>query len=249
MKKSTEIFNNEVMTAQKELQDALFSKDKTDINLLMTKREALHKAVETCNEQIRSEFNAEFLATDNPFLTAIKKEFIDIYAAKEKENKKTGKIEVVVDMRKELIDLQALESLSLDKQLAVNGQWIYWVEKFAYVVGARCTKEVGGNIDRFKDLFKLSETANSCDIGATPTSNAQMLKQLQTIIDGIVFIDNGQGLNELKALTIDVARIVLTCCRDSKNSNNIVTPRGKTMVNLIIKAINRIATNSTYEVE
>ena len=247
MKKSTEIFNTDILAAQKELQDALYNG--VEVTVVNAKRETLKSAVERCNEEIRSENDLEFLAAENPFLTAITTEFIDIYKFVEKEDKKTGKITVEVGMKKELIDLQRLESLALDRRLAANCQWIYWVEKFAYVVGARCTKEVGGNHAKYAEAFKISQTANGLDIGATPTSNNQMLKQLQTIIDGILFIDNGSGLNELKALTVDVQRIVLTCCKDSKDSNNIVTPRANTMTRLIVKAMNRIITGGTYEAE
>ena len=245
MKKSTELLNV-ALTELKTLDSSLRG---DDLAAIATAREAVKTAVDATNEQIRSEYYAEFLDTDNPFLTAITLEFLDVYKVVEKTDK-NGVASAEIKPRKELIDLEAFEKSVTDRKLANNGQWIFWVEKFAYIVGARATKDVGGNLDKFKNAFKLSTTAEKdCDIGATPTSNRQMTKQLQTIIDGIVFVDNGSGLNELKAETRDVARIVTVCCKDANDSNNVVMPRVKTIKNLVVKAINRIATNGTYEAE
>jgi hypothetical protein len=232
------------LTELKTLDNALKGDDLAAIEAART---TVKEAVDKTNEQIRSEYYANFLETDNPFLEAIKVEFLDVYRLVEKLKDDVASAEILP--RKELIDLEAFEKSVTNRQLAVNGQWIFWVEKFAYVVGARATKDIGGNMDKFANAFKISATAKECDIGATPTSNRQMTKQLQTIIDGIVFVDNGDGLNELKAETRDVARIITVACRDAKDSNNVVMPRAKTVRNLIVKAMNRIALNGTYEAE
>jgi len=245
MKKSQELLNV-ALTELKTLDVALRGDDAAAIEAARTK---VKEAVDATNEQIRAEYYAEFLEAENPFLTAIMTEFLDVCRLVEKTDKH-GVSSAEIKPRKELIDLEAFEKSVPDRRLAVNGQWIFWVEKFAYIVGARATKEIGGNADKYRNAFKLSTTAEKeCDVGATPTSNRQMTKQLQKIIDGIVFIDDGKGLNELKAETRDVARIVAVCCRDAKESNNVVMPRTGTIKNLVVKAINRIATNGTYEAE
>ena len=245
---SSELLTSKVEPARLALEQVL-NKDGASVAEVKALREALGKVTEECNDAIRYEFDTKYLATENPFREAILELTIPIFKPYEREDKKTHKISVVMEQNVlDFVNLLRLEAAS-KTPLAAHGQWHYWVEKLAFNVGARATKEIDGDLSKFEKAFKIDEVAKACDIGATPTSNSDLTKQLQKIVDGIIFEDNGNGENAIKVLTKDVKWLLLICCKEKRENRNVVMPRKDTMIRLVMKVINRILTDGTYEAE
>lgn len=221
-----------------------------DLGKLKTAKEAATVALTEVNDEIIVRDYEKFLKDKKPMRAAIIAEFHKLYTFKEIKAKGTDTVvDIKLDNILRLVDIGDFEDYKADGMLCENHQWVNYMKKFTYIVGCRATTEIGGSLDNFKKIAKLEKAARACDIGATPTSNTQMAKQLQKIVDCIIFEGNGKGQNKLKVLNADAARLVLCACRDSKNSNNVVMPKVKTITGLVTKCINRILTNGTYEAE
>lgn len=216
---------------------------------IKSQRKLATEAVEAANAAYRKESNAIFLAAEYPFFEAIKTGYIDCLRLNVTVNKDTGLEEASIETGEEVVDLRALEDECKNKMLAHNGKWIYWAEKFTFVMAARVNADIGGDSKKFTQMYKISQTARDCDIGATPTSNAQMLKQLQAIIDGILFEDNGEGLNVYKALSKDVNYINRVMTKRGKGRLSVSMPRQSTMIRLVTEVLHRIVTGGAYTSE
>lgn len=198
------------------------------------------------------------LTYERPMLEALKRGFIGQKKITLKNHKsKQGQMEVVTveaileDGKPMTMPLQMLEKEHVGQgMLCENGQWPYMAEKFAMLMNARATAAVGGDTRKFSRYYKIQEKARECDVGATPTSNSQIQKALQAIVDGILFIDNGKGEKEniYKVTGYDVKFIELTMIREG-NRAGIVCCRPQTMIKLITKALHRIVTGGKYDVE
>ncbi len=88
----------------------------------------------------------------------------------------------------------------------------------------------------------------SARLKLTPISKKTLTRELQKIVDAIIFVDNGKGLNQYKVTSWDVAFIVLCSCKQGKKPKTIAMPKDTTITKLLIQVINRIMTGDSYEV-
>ena len=214
---------------------------------ILAMQEKARKSVEDFNtEQLKVIFS-KLLAEKHPFRTAVERcyyPFLKVSFPIEKETKIQS---AELEMTDEVINLPELEKASKKRPLAYDPSWIFRIEAFTRNMAARATEDIGGDMKKFHDCYKICEKAKGCDVGATPTSNTQMLKQLQIIIDGILFEDNGKGENVYKAIKKDVMYILYTMCkRSGKNRLTVSMPRPTTMCKLVTEVLHRIVTNSGY---
>lgn len=209
-------------------------------------------AVEKYNEAAKKEAYNDYLnRPDNEvFIHALKNAYYDAKSVSYKPDSMSKTETASLEDVEELVNLIELEDVDV-RQLSVNGQWRYWLEKFTKLMTARVVADIGdaNDMKRFISCYKISAKADSCDMGKTPTSNAQTVKALQTIVDGIVFNDNGKGLNTYKVTTKDVKYIEYLMCGKGKARRSISTPRFSTMLKLLTTALSRIILEGDYAVE
>lgn len=185
----------------KSVRDALAKKDLTKYNLTMT---ALQKDVKEVNNLRCKVEYAKFLETESPMITAVKQFYIDTIKVKETRNKDDGSITGVnLETKKSRIDLEDFCNFGeLPKK---------WTTDASHLLALLALRET--------DVFKMSPTALSAKSfyfinqarakqeGKTPDSNTQVVKLLQTIIDEMIFVDNGEGKNAYKCTSHDLAFI------------------------------------------
>lgn len=217
---------------------------------------AVDTARKTHNEQLILTALRGFLKAEKPILAALKQGFIDQVKIKIVLHKsKQGKMEIVTreatieDGNPMTVPLEALEKEYTEVgMLCVNGQWPYMTEKFCKLMNAKATADVGGDTAKFAQFYKIQPKAQDCDMGAMPTSNTQVTKQLQRIVDAILFEGNDKEQNIYKVEGRDVKFIEYVMIREGKTAG-IVCCRPQTMIKLITKALHRIVNNGTYDVE
>lgn len=212
------------------------------------------KTAKTEAEKLISEYNDEnkkllfdgFLSTENAFLEALKEPFYEEKTLKTKVDSKTEKESVELGTKECLVNLNELEEYSSTKQLCVDGQWKYKLEKLCKLMAKRIMKDVEAKCEGFEKLYKISADGNKVEL-PNPTSNAQTTKAIQSIVDGIIFEDN-KGVNTYKVIAKDVKYIEYLMSTSGKKGA-IKAPSASTMLKLITKMLHRIVTNGSYEVE
>ena len=115
-------------------------------------------------------------------------------------------IDVEEDAKYKQIDL-----LDFSEYAHLSTAWGSNVEKFGQLLALMVANDLKNEkikadtarIERIKTSYFMKETARKIDLGATPTSISQLTKLLQTIIDGIYFVDNGKGQNTVRVFARD----------------------------------------------
>lgn len=81
-----------------------------------------------------------------------------------------------------------------------------------------------------------------------PISKTTLTKELQRLVDAIIFEDNGEEKNIYKVTSQDIAFMVLTACKAGKQPKTVTMPKGNTVIKLVVQVINRILKGDSYEV-
>ena len=135
----------------------------------------------------------------------------------------------------------------------VNGhKWEYMCEKLGLLLAYRAQKELGGSAEVLSELLKtypIREAAQKEKAGATPTSNSQLLKLLQPIIDALVWEDDGKGNNAIKANGKDVAFLVNCFTAHGKGIGTIKVLKGQKVADYIFEAVHMIVTGKPYQLQ
>jgi len=222
------------------------------------KATALKKAIDEYNKMWKDHQFDEFLGTDMPVLTAIKRLFIYKLTASVKTNKDTGELvsasintnvpldgledaKTVKLSIKDNIDLAEFEDYA-KRRVFNHGQWRYWVENFAFLMGARACEKIGKTeaADRYRRKVKMSAEAR--EAGRAVDGNANAVATLQEIVDAIVFIDSGKTS---KVTTNDLEYIRALMCSETAGID-VSLPNAKVMRRLVCKAIHKHVTGKEY---
>lgn len=130
--------------------------------------------------------------------------------------------------------------------------WEYMCEKLGLLLAYRAQKELGGSPEVLAELLKtypIREAAQKEKAGATPTSNTQLLKLLQPIIDALVWEDDGKGGNAVKANGKDVAFLVNCFTSHGKGIGSIKVLKGQKVADYIFEAVHMIVTGKPYQLQ
>jgi len=243
MNKKLAKINNAILTYNEKNDDKVLTEIKKDI--------------EDLNKDILIGFYEKLCATENPFLKALKDPYYKIkkLSLKELDNETfEAKIADVI----QIINLMDFEDWYLNEKnanvkdgtlrtLSANYQWRYRLEKVCQVFAIRIAKEFDQIID--KEKYRISTEGNLIQV-PNETSNRQTEKLLQFIVDGIVFVpsDKDPKINKFKVTKKDILFIEHLMCKEGKKTG-LCVPRQSRMLRLITKMLNRIVTNSLYEIE
>lgn len=147
--------------------------------------------------------------SDKPMRSAIlKHNFMTKRHKIELEGEKDNKIRVcrIVDAPRSL-DLLEFDTYMAgnDHRASANKDWANMIAKLAYLMTVDTAKSLGVNPKSIYDCYAIEEIARKIELGETPTSNTQMLKTLQSIIDAIIYEENPEtNANSYKASSHDV---------------------------------------------
>lgn len=152
----------------------------------------------------------DLLATDKPLINAIIKLDIPVKRAKERKPEDMNVKLYSIDDATIRIDIKEFESYA-KRQLAVDKDWHHMVAKFNYLLLTYAIENLVKNkeireseVAKIRDSYHMKEIARAINLGETPTSNTQMLKQLNTIIAAIIGEEVKIGDKAVKATSHDV---------------------------------------------
>ena len=236
----------EAEEAKKVLNDAIIADVFSEIGKA---KEALEKLIKEYNAlAINMDFKT-LLSKADPMKEAIEQLDIATISIKPNEDKDSGIITYSLEPAVKQIDLVALDEFCAqnDKAITPDRLWKHKVEKFALLVTYRVMNELGLSTKKLEDSYYINDIARQIDLGKTPTSNRAMLRQLQAIVDAIIY-EADDDKNVYKVTSHDVAYLIAVMSKRGK-SGTVVTPRAETMHKLIMDVLHRVVTNGEYKVE
>lgn len=109
----------------------------------------------------------------------------------------------------------------------------------------KIAKKNNDDVKRLEKKFYIQKVARDIDMGKTPTSNTQIMKGLQDIVNAIIFEDNGKGGNIYKVQKRDI--IYILDLRNSRRTSGCVSlPKFETFATLLMDILHRIVTDSDF---
>lgn len=199
--------------------------------------------VSKLNLMLTNEDFAILRATERPMYTAIMVlEMNKVTLGQDKEN---GKY-MLVDGKK-IIDLAAFNRFCEPQKISNESGWVYRADNMARLLSAYATAELGGDWKELLNVYRLNKHTERTQ-EKNPVSKKTLTRELQSLVDAIIFIDNGKKENQIKVTSQDIAFMVLTACKAGKKPKTVVMPKGSTIIKLVVQVINRILKGDSYEV-
>lgn len=188
----------------------------------------------------------ECKAAEDPMLHAAQKYNFDCISVKDVQDKDTGTVTRTIVDTKKVIDLFTLHRHC--KGIGKNSNWVYMLERFNYLLTYKTVTDITtgddqkAKLDKLKKTYAMDKVSKDIDMGKTPTSNTQVLKQLDTLIAATI----GE---EYHGLSIDAKFLLKIYTKEGKGALSVVTPTHSRFCGKFLRVLHRIVTNGTYEAE
>lgn len=130
--------------------------------------------------------------------------------------------------------------------------WQFMVEKFNQLLALRAANELKlskAQINKICDSFYMNSLARQVEMGETPDSNTAICKQLQKVLDAVLFEDNGKGKNVYRVNNHDVAYILMCYSKRGKKVLSVSLAKNAYMHRLFLDVAHRVVTNKAYDLE
>ena len=130
--------------------------------------------------------------------------------------------------------------------------WKYAVEKFNQLLAMRTATELKmtkAQIKKICDSFYMNDLARKVEMGDIPGSNTAICKQLQQVVDGVLFEDNGKGKNVFRVNNHDVAYLLMCYTKRGKKTLTVAVAKNAYIHRLVLDVMHRIVTNKSYDLE
>jgi hypothetical protein len=137
----------------------------------------------------------------NPMIAAVKQFYVELKRVVEDKDKETGRVMgISIDTKKTRIDLAKFcDFAHLDKA---------WINQTARLLVLLVSKKRDLLAMPAADLAKQSlifnEVVSELKDGETPNSNTQIVRLIQEIVDGTIFVDDGSGKNSYRCTNHDI---------------------------------------------
>lgn len=212
---------------------------------------ALKEADENCvkyrndyNEAARTEFFAKHCAAESPLVSILGQLEYTGKSWTDKKSKDSGLITRAETDTINRVNLSAFEKYARENAKVTTGKetnWLYYIEKFNQLLVFYGAARIGDNPKKYSDSYAIRQIAKEIEMGATPTSATQILKQLQTVVSAMIG-------DEYKATSHDAAWVMLAFARPDRKSLHLKASSPKVMNELIAETCHRIITNGEYKV-
>lgn len=222
-----------------------------DLNAVDAHLAKMEKAYEALSMEMAFD---SVLSAENPVLECIKKySFTTLkHAEKKSEGDDKHVIGYEVVERERQIDLLRFCKYAKEYNPTISTDWEYSAAKLNQLLCLRTAKELKCSDLEIKEIAKsyyLKEQAKRIELGGTPTSNTQIAKALQTVIDAIIFDDDGKGKNKYLCNNHDVAFILACYTRKGKSALSVSVSKDAYFRKILTEVCLRIVDGGKYTVD
>lgn len=212
-------------------------------------------SIDEYNAAFMNKLFARFLESDVPTLEAVKVGYWRKMRLVTKNNDNTQCVEIGYSST--VIDLTRLEKAAGERHIMHKASWRIVAEKLAYQYAMRATKDIGGDVERMKRLYDVSEYARDdrhfWDDGkrpADPTSSKQLIAVTQKALDAILFVEGEENEhNKLRVNSHDLHYILYTAFKKGKEGLTVSMPRQSTIIAILTEVAYRLVNNLSYTSE
>lgn len=137
----------------------------------------------------------------DPMIAAVKQFYVELKRVVEDKDKDTGRVTGVnIETKKARIDLAKFcDFAKLDKS------WINDTARLLVLLVSRKKNLLAMSSEELsKESLIFNEVVRELKDGETPNSNTQIVRLIQTIVDGAIFVDNGKGENAYRCTNHDI---------------------------------------------
>lgn len=157
----------------------------TAATMLQKNEKATDEAVNEYTSHAKALCFAECAETDDPMLEAVKRLTYESICVKDTENKDEGTIVRTREPKARRIDLAQLHKY-VDGGIGHEKDWNAKAEKLNFLLTVRQATRLGIDPKAINDSYYISDIAKQIDMGKNPTSNTNLLKTLQIVIDAMI---------------------------------------------------------------
>lgn len=210
----------------------------------ITKR--MDELVSEYAKKAKSEFLNALNGKENPLTLAIKSPNYTVLAYRDTADKKSGAVTREVTNKTRTITFADLNSKFASSFKYKN--WKAYVEQLNLRMCLWTAKELdvpAAELKKIESEFAMKNGGADVDLGATPTSNTQLLKQLRAVCEGIY----GEGDIKSEIKSHDVNYLQMCYTKMGKELRHVSTLNSSKLANVILVIMNRILTGTGYEVD
>lgn len=184
------------MATMQEIKTTLETKAQEYNGLLLEKKydkiptitKEMDELVQDYAKKAKEEFIETSKAAENPLIDALTRLTYTVVAYRDVADKETSVVTRTITDKTRQISLADLYTAMPSKFRASN--WKYYVEKLNLLMCLWVAMELGApgsEIEKIKSDFRMDAAARDISMGKTPTSNTQLLAQVQTTMDQILY--------------------------------------------------------------
>ena len=165
----------------------------------------------------------------------------------EERNKDDGNrvVSVKPTTRERPVDL-----LAFCKRAKLDTDWQYTASKFNQLMCLRAAQELGADVKAIAKSYYLKEAVKQIDMGKTPTSNTQVCKLLQRVIDEMLPNEDADGKPIYKCNNHDVAYLDdLYGRKSSKAKLTVRVSNDNYLRRILVDIAHRLITGTMYGVD
>jgi len=203
--------------------------------------EKITQKVNEYTSMVREECFKECRATENPMLHAVELlTYVTIAVKDEKPKDSKFSVRSIVEKNRQ-IDLLKLHQGTSDG-IGADKNWAFMIQKLNLLLTIRACQRLNIDPKSVNDSYSMAEVAREIDLGKTPTSNTNMLKTVQKIVDAML----GDGY---KATSHDVNYLLDIYVRKSRKALTVVCSNHRILRENIAGICHRIVTEGVYGAE
>lgn len=245
-KSPLEIAKDKYEVALKAANDAL-GKKPVD---LVGYNNALNSLTEAEKEYATIAANAmydEYAKKDNPIIELIKAYSYETIGHREERNKDDNNRVVSVNpITKE----RSVDLLAFCKRAKLDTDWQYTASKFNQLMCLRTAKDLGADFKAIAKTYYLKDAVKKIEMGGTPTSNTQVCKLLQRVIDEMLPNEDEEGKQIYKCNNHDVAYLDdLYGKKSGKAKLTVRVSNDNYLRRILVDIAHRLVTGTMYGVD
>ncbi len=247
MKTPLEVARDKFDVALKDANAAL-EKNPVDMTAYSAAIAALDEAEKQYAKLAAEAKYAEFTTKDNPIVEIIKARTYTILGHKEtrggtKENPRVMSVDMVEKSRD--IDL-----LAFCEKAKLDTNWAFVASRVNQLMCLRAATQLGADVKKIATSYFLRDKVKEINLGKTPTSNTQVCKLLQTVIDEIMPSDMTEGGVAYKVNSHDVAYLDdLYGKKSGKHDLTVRVSNDSFFRRILVDICYRLVTNGKYGVD
>lgn len=226
-------------------QEALASKK---FDVYENARNQVSKSVDAWCEALKDLAYEEFRATEKPLVTAIKTLYVSKPRVREvfdHETQKTTGIEIDDD-KTSRIDIE-----DFCKKSGIATDWLKACTELLTLLQCRKTDIYTLPASKLAaGSYYFIQTVRKAKAGETPYSNTKICEKMQSIVDAVIFEDNGQGKNKHRCTHRDIT-FVEDCAHkfDPKANAGIVSLKPRAFQTVMVSVLYAMITGEAYTVK